>query len=82
MHGIFYSKRLISLGSEEIAKLLIDNGALVNHRDNRNESAIQTAAIKGNLKIVELLSEHGAEDVDIAMNLAEANGKLKKRDLK
>lgn len=54
----------------------------MNHRDNKNESAIQTAAIKGNLKIVELLIEHGAEDVDIAMNLAETNGKMKKSDLK
>lgn len=32
----------------------------------------------GNLKIVKLLVEHGAEDIETAMNLAEANGKLKK----
>lgn len=36
----------------------------------------------GNLKIVELLVEHGAEDIDAAMNLAAANGKLKNSILK
>lgn len=46
-HRIYLFKRLFILGNEEIAKLLIENGASVNHKDNKNETALQVAAKKG-----------------------------------
>lgn len=62
--------------------MLIENGACVNHKNNKNETALQIAAAEGNLKILQLLLEHGADDIDNAINLAEANGKLKEFALK
>ena len=45
--------------SIEIVKLLLENGADVNHRDKINTTALGYATIKGNQEIVKLLKQYG-----------------------
>lgn len=47
--------------SEDIAKLLIDNGANILARDNNEETPLFLAALNGNDRVVKLLIQHHAD---------------------
>lgn len=47
--------------AEEIAQLLLENGADVNARDSAGRTALFTAAIADNVSLIEFLLAHGAD---------------------
>ena len=49
------------MGIVEIVRLLVENGAEVNNKNNDGTTALLWAASKGYLEIVRLLVENGAE---------------------
>ena len=55
-------------GHTEVVKLLIDNGADLNHKNNGGVTALRTAAREGRTEVVKLLIDNGADqnikDVD------------------
>lgn len=66
MSCIFFCQ--ISLGHEEIAKILIQKGANVNLSDSNGWTPLFVAAASGHSKIVQLLIKSGA-DVNLKNNL-------------
>lgn len=49
----------VNVDNIEIVKLLLENGADVNHRDKINSTALKYAKIRGNKDIVKLLKQYG-----------------------
>ncbi|CAC5376567.1 unnamed protein product [Mytilus coruscus] len=48
-------------GHIEVVKLLLDNGADFNHRDDQNQSCVMNASEHGHTEVVKLLLEKGAD---------------------
>lgn len=67
MSGVFPLVMSVQLGNATLAKLLLDNGALVNDRTYDNKTALHQACILGNDTMVRLLLDYGA-DVDAVNN--------------
>jgi ankyrin repeat protein len=67
-----------------IVRLLLENGASVNHRDGYGQTALMRASRKGHTDVVKLLLEHGAdvnivstdEDAATALHFASEEGKI------
>ena len=56
-------------GHTEVVKLLIDNGADLNHKSNGGVTALRTAAREGRTEVVKLLIDNGAD-----MNIKDVDG--------
>ena len=56
-------------GHTEVVKLLIDNGADLNHKNNGGVTALRTAAREGRTEVVKLLIDNGAD-----MNIKDVDG--------
>lgn len=76
-------------GDKEIARLLIDNGADVNMRDEWGETPLRSASVSGNLDLVDLLLDEGANVNDVggdsrhpctAFSASTSNGRFKIAD--
>ncbi len=50
-----------AIGNADVVALLIENGADVNAKDNRNVTALHGASVFGNMAAIRLLVEHGAD---------------------
>lgn len=58
-------------GRPDLIKILLKNGANVNHQDRWHDTALILATQKGNSKSVEILIKYG---VDINLNLKDSRG--------
>ena len=54
---------MVSVKSEEICKLLLDHGAMVNATDKKGKTALQYATEENQIEVTKLLLQHGAEQV-------------------
>ena len=54
---------MVSVKSEEICKLLLDHGAMVNATDKKGKTALQYATEENQIEVSKLLLQHGAEQV-------------------
>ena len=54
---------MVSVKSEEICKLLIDHGAIVNATDKKGKTALQYAIEENQIEVIKLLQQHGAESM-------------------
>ena len=54
---------MVSVKSEEICKLLLDHGAMVNATDKKGKTALQYATEENQIEVAKLLLQHGAEQV-------------------
>jgi len=59
----------VKSGSIEAVKELIESGAEVNHQDKQGWTPLNWAAGKGNLQLIELLLQHGADPLAVGRDL-------------
>jgi len=73
---------VVCQGREDLARLLIDQGAFVDHQNNQGETALFWASSNGLINLVELLLENGSNpnvtniDGVSPLHIAAANGHL------
>ena len=67
----------IQCGHAEVVKLLVANGANVNHADNNDFNALRMASQEGHVEVVQLLLVNGAtEGVSQARAIAKQQGHI------
>lgn len=68
------------LGYDKIVPLLLEKGANINTTNNKQETALHSAAMEGHEKIVSILIEKGAEvdakniELETPLHVAAKNG--------